>query len=107
MCSLNVHEISVQDSSMPFNYTEQDATRTLGGNELIEVEQGMKIDPDECCGSMEVAARQWDVFPGGVLKEVKSEPNDLLTEVKSEHDRQNLNVEVARSWIVCPGGVSI
>ena len=42
ICSLNVHQISVQDSGMPFNYTEQEATLELGGHELIEVEQGMK-----------------------------------------------------------------
>ena len=51
----NVHKISVQESSMPFSNTEQEATRTLGGHELIEVEQGMKTHPGECCGNREVA----------------------------------------------------
>ena len=72
ICSLNVHEMNVQDSSMPCNYTEQEATRALGGHELIEVEQGMKTDPDECCGISELA-KQWTVFPGGMLKEFKPE----------------------------------
>ena len=104
MCSLNGHEIIVQYSSMPFNCTEQEATRTLGGHELIEVEQGMKTDPDECCGNREVQ-RQWTVFPGGILKQFKPEHNDVLKEVKSEHDGHTLKREVARSWVVCPGGV--
>ena len=46
ICSLDVHEITVQDSSMPFNSTEQEATRTLCGHELIEGEQTMKTDPE-------------------------------------------------------------
>ena len=78
---------------MPFNYTEQEATRELGGHELIEVEQGMKTYPDEYCGNREVP-RQWVVFPGGMLKEFKP-----------EHNLQNRNREVSRSWVVCPGGV--
>ena len=44
------------------------------------------------------------MFPGGMLKEFKPEHNDMLNEVKSEHDGQNLNMEVARRWVVCPGG---
>ena len=92
ICSLNVHEISMQDSNMPFNYTEHEATRTLGGHGLIEVEQGMKTDPDECGGNREVAA----VFPGGVLKDAKS-----------EHDGLTLDGELARRWVVCPGVVLI
>ena len=51
----NVHKISVQESSMPFSNTEQEATRTVGGHELIEVEQGLKTHPGECCGNREVA----------------------------------------------------
>ena len=78
---------------MPFNYTEQKTTRALCGRELIEVEQLMKTDPDECCGNMEVT-RQWAVFPGGRLKEFKP-----------EHDGQTLNREVPSSWVVCPGGL--
>ena len=61
---------------------------------MSSVEQRMKTDPDECCGNREVPARQWAVFPGGMLKEVKP-----------EHDAQTLNGEVAISWVVCPGGV--
>ena len=91
---------------MPFNYTEQEATRTLGCHELIEVEQGIKTEPGECLGNREVAARQWAVFPGRMLKEFKPEHNGvLLKEVKSEHDGQTVNREVTRSWVVCPGGV--
>ena len=54
---------------------------------LINVnnEMGRQFDtlfayPDECCG------RQWAVFPGGVLKEVKPEHNGVLKEVKPEHN---------------------
>ena len=89
---------------MPFNYTDQEATRTFGGHEHIEVEQRMKTYPDECCGNREVA-RQCAVFPGGMLIEVKPEHNDVLEELKSEHDGHTINREVARSWVVCPGGV--
>ena len=107
---------------MPFNYTEQKSN----GHELVEVEQGIKTDPDECCGNREVP-RQWVVFPGGmlnefkpehsgvvkefkpehngVLKKVKPEHNAVLKNVKSEHDGHTLNREVARSWVVCPSGV--
>ena len=92
ICSRNVNEISVQDSSMPFNYTEHEATRTLGGHELINVEQGMTTDPDECCGNKEVAT-QWAVFPGGMLKQVKP-----------EHNLHTFNREVPRSWVVGPDG---
>ena len=92
-------------SPMPFNYTEQEAMRTLGGHELMEVEKGMKTDPDECCGNREVEARKWAVFPGGMLKEFKPEHNDMLNKVKSENDGQTINSELTRSWVVCPGGV--
>ena len=70
---------------MPFNYTEQEATRTLGGHELIEVEQGMQTDYDGYCGNREVAisvryfrevTRSWVMFPSGVLKDVKTELNE-------------------------------
>ena len=92
MCSLNDHETSVQYSSMQFNYTEQVAARALGVHELIDVEQIMKTDPDECCGNRE-KPRQWAAFPGGMLKEFKPEDN-----------LQNLNTEVPISWVLCPGG---
>ena len=81
----------MQDSSgpMPFNYTEQETMRALGGHELMEV----KKDSGESCVKSEVT-RQWAVFPGGSLKEFKP-----------EHDGHTLNREVARSWVGCPGGV--
>ena len=82
----------MQDSRVPFNYTEQEAMRTLGGHELLEVEQTMKTDPDECCGNKEVAT-QWAVFPAGMLKEVKP-----------EHNLQTFNTVVPRSWVVGPDG---
>ena len=65
-CILLVLNFSDEFTILQSN-TEQEATRTLGGHELIEVEQGMKTDPDECCGNREVA-KQWAVFPGGMLK---------------------------------------
>ena len=95
----------MHDYNIPFSNTEQESTRTLGGHELIQVEQIMKTDPGECCGNREVVPRQWAVFPGGMLKEFKPKHSGVLKNVKSEHDGHTLNREVARSWVVCPGGV--
>ena len=94
VCQETQLEMDEQDSSMLLNNSDTETTWALDGHELIKVEQIMKTDPGECGGNSEVAAMQWALFPGGVLKEVKL-----------EHDGQTANMEVARSWVVCPGGV--
>ena len=74
------HELNQQRHILPFENTLQASTLTCDVNEMTDVKPEKKTEPDEYDGNSD-ETRHWIACPGGVLKEVKAEPNIGVSEI--------------------------
>ena len=88
-CEEQRREVDEQQAILPFMDKDQVPTRSCDVNKLTGVRPEKKTDSDECDRKSD-GTRHWVVCPGGVLKEVKTEPtlgaSDVLPYEDGSHN---------------------